>query len=236
MCSSDLVATGMATGGALAALAVLAGSVTVASARPQLQVFGPCVLRGRHPGRAALTIDDGPHPASTPAILAALAERGLHATFFVLADRVRAHPDLFRAMLDGGHEVGLHGLTHDARLTFLPPEAGAQNLRAAIAVLREHGSPPIRWFRPPFGVTSPRLHAAVQLAGLELAWCSVRTMDGVAIAPDTLRARCRAVVGTDIVLVHDGPGPTGALIGEIADEWDGRGIQASTLTATLEVG
>lgn len=229
-----VVGLGAATGGALAALAALAGGVTVASARPELEVFGPCLRRGTHPGRAALTIDDGPHPASTPTILDTLGRRGLRATFFVLADRVRRHPDLFAAILAAGHEVGLHGLTHDARLTFLPPAAGAENLRQGVRALEDAGAPPIRWFRPPFGVTSPRLHDAVRLAGLEIAWCSVRTGDGVRIAVETLRARCRRVVGTDIVLLHDGTGPTAGLLGEIVDEWDARGIRACSLAQVLE--
>lgn len=232
--AGGLIAPPVAVVGALAALGGLLGGVAVASARPEMQVFGPALVRGRHPGRAALTLDDGPDPASTPAILAVLAELHVHATFFVLVDRVLRYPELLSAMVAGGHEIGLHGLTHDARLTVLSPEAGAANLREAIAVLRANDVPPVRWYRPPFGVTSPRLHAAVRGAGLELAWCSVRTLDGVAIGEDALRAHCRAVVGTDIVLLHEGPGPTTRLLDEIVAEWDARGIRASTVSEALE--
>ena len=46
----------------------------------------------------ALTFDDGPDPATTPAVLAALEAAGMHATFFVLAERARAHPELLAQM------------------------------------------------------------------------------------------------------------------------------------------
>lgn len=217
-----------------AALSGLLGGVVVASARPELELFGPCVKRARHPGRAALTLDDGPHPVSTPALLDALAKAGAHATFFVLADRVEKWPHLLRAMVDGGHEIALHGLAHDPWLTMRSPAAGAAELRRAMDVLVAHGAPRPRWYRPPFGATSPRVYAAVEQAGLTMAWCSVRTLDGVPIRAETLRARCRMVVGTDIVLLHEGEGPTSALLPEILDEWASRGIRAASLAEAME--
>jgi hypothetical protein len=42
------------------------------------------------------------------------------------------------------------------------------------------------------------------------------------------------VVGTDIVLLHEGDGPTHALLPELLDEWDARGIRASSLSEALE--
>jgi peptidoglycan/xylan/chitin deacetylase (PgdA/CDA1 family) len=242
---AGLLSPAIATAAGLAALGGLIGGVTVASARPELELFGPCVKRGLHPGRAALTIDDGPDPVSTGPLLDALARAGAHATFFVLADRVQRHPDLFRAMLDGGHEIGLHGMSHHPWLTVRAPVAGAAELTAALRILDEHGlaerrlsengAARVRWYRPPFGATSPRVYAAAHAAGLELAWCSVRTLDGVPIRPETLRARCRAVVGTDVVLLHEGPGPTSTLLPEILDEWDARGIRASSLSEALDL-
>ena len=232
---AGLGAAGVAAGLVVPAAAPLAlagviGAVWMASARPELEAFGPVIVRARHPGRLALTIDDRPHPVSTPAMLATLAAADAHATFFLLADRVQRHPGLLRDILAGGHEVGLHGLSHHPWLTVYSPARGAAELRRAVEIL---GVPGLRWFRPPFGAVSPRLHEAVRLAGLTLAWCSVRTGDGVRIAPDTLRARCRKAVGTDIVLLHDGDGPTHTLLPELLHEWESRGIRASTLTEAL---
>src|SRR5262249_46062725 len=60
----------------------------------------------------ALTFDDGPDPASTPAILRELARREARATFFLLGRSVTAHPGLARAIAEAGHAIGNHAFTH----------------------------------------------------------------------------------------------------------------------------
>ena len=59
-----------------------------------------------------LTFDDGPIPESTPFILKILAEHHIHATFFMVGDNVRKHPELYQRIVDGGHQVGNHTFNH----------------------------------------------------------------------------------------------------------------------------
>lgn len=191
--------------------------VAVASARPELGLFGQPttrVFRG-----IALTIDDGPNPDTTPASLDALAKSGAHATFFFLADRARRHPELVRATAAAGHEIGLHGLTHSACLTWKGTDAGARWLSEGVAALREVGAPPIRWFRPPFGVVSPRLFASAKAAKLDVAWVSLRSGDGVAVRPDVLLARLERAREGDVVLVHDGSVATVEVLPRALASW-----------------
>lgn len=230
---SGWIGGAVASGIAGLALVGLVALVVLASSRPGLQWFGPSIVRAREPGAAVLTFDDGPHPESTPPILAALREKGGRATFFVLADHAERWPELIRAMVDEGHEVALHGRAHHPWLTTWSPRRGAEDLRAGLAILERLGVR-TRWFRPPFGAVSPRLYEAARLAGLEVVWCSVRTGDGVKLPDDALRARCREVVGTDIVLLHEGPGrPAARLLPELLDEWASRGIRTVTLREGL---
>ena len=49
-------------------------------------------------GKLALTFDDGPHPKYTEQILAILKEYDCKATFFVIGENVRAHPELLKAV------------------------------------------------------------------------------------------------------------------------------------------
>ena len=58
------------------------------------------------------TFDDGPHPATTPALLDWLAKRGETATFFVIGQHARRYPDLIRRIADAGHAVGNHSWSH----------------------------------------------------------------------------------------------------------------------------
>jgi peptidoglycan/xylan/chitin deacetylase (PgdA/CDA1 family)/uncharacterized protein (DUF2062 family) len=229
------VPTGAA--GAAGAVGLLAtiGALVAASSRPELAWFGPTLVRARHPTRVAITLDDGPDPASTPRLLQALAAHRARATFFVLIDHVEAWPALFRSILDAGHEVGLHGRSHHPWLTVWSPSRGAQELRAGAATLEALGAPPVRWFRPPFGATSPRLYEAARQAGLEVAWCSVRTWDGGPSRPAAVLARCRRARGGDIVLLHEGDRPAATLLAPILAELGTRGLTSSTLSAALEV-
>lgn len=70
----------------------------------------------------ALTFDDGPHPETTPALLAALDDAP--ATFFLQGSRAADHPDLVRAIAAAGHTIGNHSWTHP-RLPSLSPRPGS---------------------------------------------------------------------------------------------------------------
>jgi peptidoglycan/xylan/chitin deacetylase (PgdA/CDA1 family) len=59
-----------------------------------------------------LTFDDGPIPESTPFLLETLRRYGVKATFFVVGENVQKHPDLFRQIIEDGHQVGNHTYHH----------------------------------------------------------------------------------------------------------------------------
>ena len=104
-------------------------------------------------GVVALTIDDGPDPSTTPALLDVLARRGATATFFLIGERAEAHPDLVRAVRAAGHEVGNH-LWSDRPSWRLSPETFRDELRATEHVL---GPEPLDLFRPGSGTFTPRM-------------------------------------------------------------------------------
>lgn len=59
-----------------------------------------------------LTFDDGPIPEVTPFILKTLDHYGIKATFFMVGENVKKHPDLFRMIVEAGHRVGNHTFNH----------------------------------------------------------------------------------------------------------------------------
>ena len=63
-------------------------------------------------GEVFLTFDDGPIPEVTPWVLDQLDHYGVRATFFMVGDNVRKHPELFREVLARGHRVGNHTFNH----------------------------------------------------------------------------------------------------------------------------
>lgn len=91
-----------------------------------------------------LTFDDGPIPEATPFILDTLKEYGVHATFFMVGDNVRKYPELYRRILDEGHQIGNHTHNHISGLRRSLHEY-SYNVEKANAYIQSH------LFRPPHG-------------------------------------------------------------------------------------
>jgi peptidoglycan/xylan/chitin deacetylase (PgdA/CDA1 family) len=174
---------------------------TLASVRKR---FFPDLSGQGRSSHVALTFDDGPDPASTPAFLDVLARRGVRATFFLLGAMLERAPDLARRMADEGHELGVHGWTHRSLLLRDPLTTAQEITRTAELIETATGHRP-RFYRPPFGILSTA--ALVTAVRCELApvlwtawgkdWTAEATGDSVlaTLAPD--------LAGGATVLLHD---------------------------------
>jgi peptidoglycan/xylan/chitin deacetylase (PgdA/CDA1 family) len=169
-------------------------------------MFGDVVWRGTSSANGlALTFDDGPNPATTPRILELLARAGARATFFVLGEKAERHPDVLRAVVAGGHSLGVHGYRHDRLYAFKSPSAVEQDIRRACDVVEREAGVRAKWFRPPVGQVSPRTSEGAKRAGVDIVAWSVRGLDGVRRA-DPARVAARVERGLEpgaIVLLHD---------------------------------
>lgn len=65
-----------------------------------------------------LTFDDGPSAESTEQILDILKERNIKATFFVIGENVRKHPEIARRIVEEGHTIGIHCDVHDYEMLY----------------------------------------------------------------------------------------------------------------------
>jgi peptidoglycan/xylan/chitin deacetylase (PgdA/CDA1 family) len=173
---------------------------------PSLEIYGHVVFRGPA-GRAriALTFDDGPHPVTTRRVLEALASTRHRATFFVLGEKVRRHPDVVREIHAAGHSLGIHGDRHDRLLSFRMPRSIRDEIgRARDAVEAATGTRP-RFFRPPLGHTSLTTFLGARRAGVTLVGWSARGYDGIRRrSPEALVKRLgRSLTDGAIVMLHD---------------------------------
>jgi peptidoglycan/xylan/chitin deacetylase (PgdA/CDA1 family) len=89
-----------------------------------------------------LTFDDGPWPATTPKVLAALAQQCVRATFFLIGKPASEHPDLVRRIAAEGHTIGTHSWTHPDLAQLKPQDAVAQ-INDGISAVEKilHGAP-----------------------------------------------------------------------------------------------
>jgi peptidoglycan-N-acetylglucosamine deacetylase len=96
-----------------------------------------------------LSFDNGPHPELTPRVLDILAARSTRAVFFMIGTQVATSwgREIARRVLEAGHRIGNHTMTHGAPLGRRPDADAVAEIRLADQVLAEFaGDPPL--FRP----------------------------------------------------------------------------------------
>ena len=166
-------------------------------------------VRWRLPAAAgkvcAITFDDGP-TAGTAGVLDVLAAQQVKATFFVLAENARRHPELLRRLVADGHTVALHGNTHKKLHRASDAEVEAE-LQAALATLRGLGVEPAPLYRTPHGVKCGAVFRTARRLGLELWAWSRGVWDTDRPAPQILVERSTRLARSGMVLLlHDGRG------------------------------
>jgi peptidoglycan/xylan/chitin deacetylase (PgdA/CDA1 family) len=193
-------------GAAAAALATAACHIGPAATwLPGLRrVISPALDGRGDPGHVALTFDDGPDPRTTPHFLRELDRLGARATFFVLGSQLERHPELGRRIVEGGHELAVHGWLHEKFWRPRPLADRRDLARTIAAVERTWGRRP-RWYRPPYGVlTATRLRAARTLGLQPVLWTAWgRDWTSQADAESVLRELDRRLCGGATVLLHD---------------------------------
>jgi peptidoglycan-N-acetylglucosamine deacetylase len=150
----------------------------------------------------ALTIDDGPSTA-TPEILDVLDAHGVRATFFVIGEHVRAHPDLARRIREEGHELAHHMMRDEPSIS-LPDTAFVRDFEEMDALLREIGGG--RLYRPGSGWFDRRMVEEVGRRGYRTILGSVYPFDAQLPFPRFAGWFIRWQTSPGAILVlHDGP-------------------------------
>ncbi len=188
----------------------------------------------------ALTFDDGPDPASTPAFLDALDDLGWTATFFMLGSMVRRAPEIAAQVASAGHELAVHGDQHRSHLWRSPRDVATDLERATTTIVEATGRQPT-WFRPPYGVLSTGSLVAARRLGLKTVLWTTWGRDWRAEATP---ASVATDVGSDLapggtVLLHDSdctsaPGAWRSALGSLpalAELFADRGLQPGPLGA-----
>ncbi len=173
---------------------------------PHLEMFGNVIWRGRSGRqRLALTFDDGPHPVTTRAVLATLAERGHKATFFVVGQKALEFPDVVREIHAAGHTLGVHGHRHAWLYALFLPGAMQRDIARAQAAVESAAGVRPSLFRPPIGRVSINVAVGARRAGVTTVAWSVRGLDGVSRTrpEDVVRRVSKKLDDGAIVLLHD---------------------------------
>ena len=104
-----------------------------------------------HPKTMYLTFDDGPSEENTAAVLDILQERGIRATFFVVGENVRRHPEIARRIVEEGHTIGIHCNRHEYDEIYASVEAYLEDFQDAYDAVYEVTGVEAKLFRFPGG-------------------------------------------------------------------------------------
>ena len=209
------VAGGIATAG------VLIGGYAYAANWPTSQIFGTTVITGPDSTDGvhsiALTYDDGPSPRNTPALLDVLAEHGARATFFLIGEHVRKHPELARRVAEAGHFIGNHTMMHPNLSRQSGTRIRAEIQRCQATLEDTLGISPVL-FRPPYGARTPSVLKIARGMGLAPVMWNVTAHDWDARRASAVLARIdNAVIRNQRkgvasnVLLHDASHLDGAV-------------------------
>lgn len=151
----------------------------------------------------ALTFDDGPSPISTPPLLRALSKHAVKAAFFVKGENALKYPEIIQEILAEGHTIGNHTFHHDPFLMLKPYMTIHREIESLQKLLEPFG---IRsWaFRPPVGITNPKLGKILQELSMYCVTFNCRAFDGEKGKARGLAKKILKKVKPDaIILLHD---------------------------------
>ncbi len=117
-----------------------------------------------------LTFDDGPIPEVTPWVLSLLRSHGIKATFFVVGDNVRKHPDIYDMVLADGHVIGNHTFNHIKCWEY-------NSISYMKNVAEADGYIHSKLFRPPHGFMNHFQYKRLQAAGYTIVMWDLVTRD-----------------------------------------------------------
>ena len=166
--------------------------------------FLPIIYRGKVcKNEVALTFDDGPDPITTPHLLKLLSKYSINASFFVIGEKAYNHPYLIKRILSEGHSIGNHSYNHNPLIMVKSRKRLYKEIETAQRTLRKFGIVPLA-FRPPVGITNPRLQRILLGLGMYCINFSCRAFDRGNRSINGLSRRIlKKIKSGDIIMLHD---------------------------------
>lgn len=185
--------------------------------------------------KIALTFDDGPSEF-TAQVLDLLQQHNARATFFCIGKQVEKYPDLALRMVSEGHVIGNHSFSHSKTFDFYGKHQLISELEQTDQEIEAVTGEKVRFFRPPYGVTTPSLARALKQTGHEVIGWSIRSNDGISndVGKILKRVESRLEPGA-IVLLHDTSASSVAALEQLLLTLDRQNYQAVTVADLLDL-
>lgn len=194
--------------------------------------YGAYALKDTDDKVIYLTFDQGYENGYTASILDTLREKNVKATFFVVGDYAKRNEQLVRRMIDEGHTVGNHSMSH-----YSMPDLSESDCKEDITSLHdyvcEHYSYEMSLLRPPMGEYSEASLKFTQDCGYESVLWSYAYLDwDVNNQPDPATAKEKLIGAAHsgaIYLLHSVSSTNAQVLGEVIDELTKQGYRFEAL-------
>ncbi len=166
-----------------------------------------------------------------------LVQRDVPATFFPIAEAMRADPAFWKLVVAEGDPIGDHTLTHPELPTLTEAQQMAQIDGARRLAETISGVPLLPVFRPPYGAYNTATLSAAAQAGFPtvLLWdTSDRDTSREGTVAEMVHAAEAATNGS-VILMHCGPDATPYVLGPLLDNLVARGLQPVTIPTLLHL-
>lgn len=178
--------------------------------------------------KITLTFDQGYENGYTSEILDTLKEKKVHAVFFVLQDYAEKNPDLVQRMIDEGHTIGSHSVTHRS-MPDLTAEECEEEVRGFNRYMKENYGYMPSLFRPPMGEFSEQSLSITEQCGCKTMMWSFAYADwDVNSQPDPDEAKEKLIGAAHegaIYLLHSVSSTNAEVLGDVIDGIRDKGFE-----------
>ncbi|MGN1036497.1 MAG: polysaccharide deacetylase family protein, partial [Ruminococcus sp.] len=170
--------------------------------------------------RIIITFDQGYENGYTSKILDTLKEKNVSAIFFLTGDYAKKEKALVRRMIDEGHVLGNHGMTHAKLPDLSPDELKEEVMSLHQYVLDEYGYE-MQYFRYPCGEYSEETIEQLRNLGYKTLFWSFAYVDWKTDSqpsPDTgFKKLTESAHGGEILLLHSVSATNAEILGDVID-------------------
>lgn len=150
-----------------------------------------------------LSFDDGPQE-QTEAVLDFLKKHDLTANFFCIGKHLEENPSLAQRLFNEGHFIGNHSALHEVKFPIKSTKEITEELEKTNEFIYNITGKTCYFFRPPFGITNPRIAKAVANLNMVCVGWNIRSFDTKDLKGNkALPKIIKELKSGDIVLLHD---------------------------------
>ena len=148
----------------------------------------------------AITFDDGPS-AFTKEVLDLLDNYNAKATFFCVGKNVEKEPEVLKSIIEKEHLVGNHTYSHSKDIGFSWTKTVKNEIEKTDEAIEKFSGVKPTYYRPPFGVTNPRIARALNKTGHVVIGWNIRSL--IHDESKIYNRIIRQIQPGSIILMHD---------------------------------